>query len=238
MNRTLLSFCCGLLLAACSNAGSESAPAAAGLPSTSQTGARADAATPAIAGRTRELVNPDHATMVLLYFDLAGLAPPIDNWVQQDGRLMVAQAADKAAMRELIRQEIEAGMASVKNVGRIRLSLNSAQLSHYDPAYGEFTVRALSPASSVSFTAWRHTVEVRFGNGRTAQVWRVPEAEAQAITDRVGNYTSHVQLDTLLEITAVQPAMSGGTLVTDIQEYELRETRGGTTLARVRVGDP
>ena len=32
--------------------------------------------------RNAELVNPDHSAMALLYYDYAGLAPPIDRWVE------------------------------------------------------------------------------------------------------------------------------------------------------------
>ena len=152
--------------------------------------------------------------------------------MEQDGRLRVAPPADKASLRTAIRQELEAGAASVRDVGLLRLSLNNAQLSHYDPGYGEFTVRALAPSSVVSFDHFGQKVELRFGNGRSAQVWKVPEAEAQSITDRVGNYAA-VQLDALLRIGSVQPGAGGGTIVVDILEYELRETRGGTTIARV-----
>ncbi len=43
-----------------------------------------------------------------------------------------------------------------------------------------------------------------------------------------------VSLDALLNITGVQPAPNGGTLITDVIEYEMREARGGKLLGRVR----
>jgi hypothetical protein len=187
-----------------------------------------------LAGRDRELVNPDDSVMVLLYFDLAGITPPLDNWVERDSRVEFAQGTDKAAMRATLRQELEAGAAAVRGVGQLRLSLNNAGLSRYDPAYGEFRVGALSPSSVIAYSAFGQKVELKFGNGRTAQLWRVPQAEAQAITDRIG-YVA-VELDVLLRITGVQPGMGGGTLMVDVVEYELRESRGGTTLGRVAVG--
>lgn len=189
---------------------------------------------PALAGRQRELVNPDDATMVFLYFDIAGIAPPLDAWTEQDRRLQSAAGADKAGLRTVIRQELEAGAASVRDTGLIRLSVNSARLSPYDPTYGEFTVGALSPSSVIRFSAFRQDVELRFGNGRSAQTWKVPEAEAQAISDRI-RYIGNVQLETLVRITGVQPGMGGGTLIADIIEFELRESRDGTIIGRVRV---
>src|SRR5690606_1888061 len=164
------------------------------------------------------------------------MTPPVDTWVEQDGRVMYAQGPDKAAMRSSVRLELEAGVAAVQGVGRLRLSLQNANVSRYDPAYGEFTIGAFAPSSVISYSAFRQNVELRFGNGRTAQIWRVPADEAQAISDRMGAY-GNARVDVLLEITGAQPAMGGGALVADILEFELRENRDGTPIARVRVGD-
>ena len=117
--------------------------------------ARVAAATPAgrFAARTREIVNPDQPAMVFLYFDLAGLKPPLEEWVEKDGRVQFAAPVDKPARRAAVRAELEAGLAAVREIGRIRLSIGNAQLSDYDPANGEFTVGALSPASELMFAA-------------------------------------------------------------------------------------
>ena len=125
-------------------------------------------------------------------------------------------------------------IAAVKGVGVIRLSLNSANLSDYDPTYGEFTVRALSPSSVIPFDALGQKVSIRFGNGKYAQIWRVPAAEAQVIRDRLA-MGNNVELDVLLAIKSVVPGPASGTITADVVEYELRETRGGTTLARVQM---
>src|SRR5262249_9679254 len=61
---------------------------------------------------------------------------------------------------------------------RRRLSLNSADLSAYDPNYGEFTVGALAPSTVIPFEAFRQKVGVRFGNAKTAQSWKAPAADA------------------------------------------------------------
>jgi hypothetical protein len=193
------------------------------------------AAGPALGGRTGELVNPDNNTVVFLYYDLAGITPPIDNWVEQDSRVKMAPAIEKAALRTAIRGELEAGLAAARGVGFIRLSLNSANLSDYDPTYGEFTVRALAPSSVVEFAGFGQKVSLKFANGRTAQIWKVPPEEAQAIRDKVGGGFYNVELDTYLKITAVQPGPGGGTITTQILEYEMRESRTGTTIVRVQV---
>lgn len=195
---------------------------------------RPEAASPSAAkapgGRSGELDNPDASAMVFLYYDLAGLSPPIDEWVERDTRVQFARPADKDAQRAAVQSELEAAAQAVRGVGRLRLSLD-AGLSEYDPTYGEFTVRAFAPSSVFNFDAFGQTVSVRFGNGREAQLWRVDADEARAIRDRI-SYGS-ATLDAQLAITGVQPAPKGGTIVADVVEYELRESLRGQRLGRV-----
>ncbi len=198
----------------------------------------AKAASPAAkdsARGTRELVNPDASTMVFLYYELAHLPLPIDTWVEEDSRVRYAPAPEKAARRGAVRAELESAAASVRGVGAIRLTMR-ANLSEYDPSYGEFTVRALSPSSVVNFDALGQKVAVSFINGRTAQIWRVPPAEAQSIRDKI-SYASNVDMDALLRIADVLPGPGGGTLATEVIEYELRETQRGVALARVQLAN-
>jgi hypothetical protein len=205
---------------------SASAPAAS---APSPAAEDAPAARPGIGG-TRELVNPEPLAMVLLHHELAGTEPAIARWVEEDFRVVSARPIDKPAQRELVRGELEAARAAVRGVGALRLTL-AAELSDYDPSYGEFTVRSLAPSRVVSFDAMREKVELRFANGLDAQVWRVPAEEAQLVRDKVGPF-GNTTLDVLVRITDVQP---GGTLVTQVVEYELRADRSGERLGRVRV---
>lgn len=173
--------------------------------------------------------------MVFLYFDLAGIQPPLDQWVDQDYRVSSAAAFDKAAVRTAVRGELESAAAAVRGVGFIRVTMN-ADLSDYDPTYGEFSVRALAPSSMLTFNARNNKVSLRFANGRVAQVWRVPPDEAQVVRDKIGGYGGGVTLDALLRIMSVQPSHAGGTITTEVVEYEMRETRRGLTIGRVQVG--
>ncbi len=196
----------------------------------------APAASPALGGRTGELVNPDAPTMVFLYYDLAGIPPPLDSWVEEDTRVKYIPAIEKAAKRVEVKAELESGMASVRGVGNLRLSVG-ANLSDYDPSYGEFTIRALAPSSVIEFPALGQKVSVKFANGRTAQIWKQSPADAQLIRDKIGSsgYAGGVSMDVALRITGVQPAPGGGTITTEVLEYELREDRSGATLGREQV---
>ena len=187
----------------------------------------------ALPGRTGELLNPDGSTMVLLYYDLAGIPAPIDQWLDDDMRVRIAPASEKPATRTLVRQELESAIKGVGDVGAIRLSMH-ANLSEYDPTYGEFTVRALAPSSVVEFKAFGQAVALKFGNARVAQTWKVPAAQAQGVRDRIG-FSSDVSIDALLQIRDVHAAPEGGTITTNVIEYELRENRGGTLLGRVQL---
>jgi hypothetical protein len=171
--------------------------------------------------------------MIFLYYDLAGIKPPLDQWVDQDYRVQSAAAFDKAAVREAVRGELESAAAAVRNVGFLRVTMN-AKLSDYDPTYEEFTIGALAPSSTVQFSARSHRISLRFANGRSAQVWRVPPAEAQVIRDKIGSY-GNVSLDALLRIVSVQPGHMGGAITTEVLEYDMHETRRGMTVGRVKV---
>lgn len=216
-----------LLVAACGDATTSSAPAAT--PAATAGPSQA----PGLNGRTGELLNPESSTVVFLYYDLAGITPPIDTWVEDDNRVKFAQGPDKASMRKTVAAELESAAAAVRGIGTIRLSMN-ANLSEYDPTYGEFSVRALAPSSVISFDALGQKVSLKFGNARAAHIWRVPQTEAQAVRDKIG-YVSSVSLDALLRITGVQPGPGGGTIMTDVVEYEMQTAPSGLTIARVQV---
>lgn len=204
--------------------GAMASPAAAG-----DTSSRAG-----IGGRTRELVNPEAESVVMLYHALSQLAFPFERVIGEDSRVSMAKPIDKQAQRDAVRAELEGALAAVQDVGSLRISM-SANLSDYDPTYGEFTVRALAPSSVVTFDAFREHVELRFSNGLAAQIWKVPADEAQLVRDKVGQFQS-ASIDALLRITGVQPAAGGGgTIQTEIVEYELRADPSGERLTRVRV---
>lgn len=222
---------CGKSPATASAGGTDPTAAAAPAPA----GAAADAATaPAtgLAARTGELTNPDNPTMVFLYHDLAGIAPPIDQWVARDSRVNYAAGVDKAAVRKTVKAELDAGMASVREVGVLHLTLH-ADLRAYDPTYGEFTLAALAPGSAYGFEALGEKVALKFDNGLTAQTWSVPKEQAQTIVDKFGN--DPLSLDATLKIRKVLPGPGGGTLVAHVVSWNLRDTRNGNTIAKVQV---
>jgi len=227
MATRVLLLSCAVLATACERAAPEQGKLAATLELASES------AGPAATRRPGELINPDESTMVLLYHDLAQLTPPFAQWRDDDLRVRMATPAEKPAARDLVQRELEAGFRGVHDVGRIRLSL-SANLSDYDMTYGEYTVRALAPSSVILFQAFGQKATLKFGNARSAQVWRVPQAEAQRVRDRIG-FPSDVSIDVTLAIRDVHAAPEGGTITADVIEYELRENRGGSLLGRVQL---
>jgi hypothetical protein len=208
--------------AAAAGAGSAAVPSGGAAPP--------PAGSPGLPGRTRELVNPEPLAVVLLNYDLTGTEPPFARWVESDSRVTTARPIDKPAQRELVRAELEAALAAVKGVGALRLTM-AAELSDYDPSYGEFTIRSLAPSRVVTFDANQQHVELRFANGLDAQVWKLGPDEAQLVRDKLGPFGG-ATLDVLVRITDVQP---GGTIVTEVVEWELRVQNSGERLGRMRV---
>jgi hypothetical protein len=230
---------CGKSSAPASVSGSDAAPATPAAPTAgtpvappAAQAAQARSAGGDLVARTGELSNPDNATMVYLYYDLAGITPPIEQWVEQDQRVRYAPGADKAAQRVAVKAAFEGGLAAVRGVGVIHLTAN-ANLSQYDPTYGEFTIGALSPGSVYTFKAMDQTVTLKFNNALAAQTWSVPKEQAQGITDRYGDHM--LNLDTTLKIEQVVPDPAGGTIVARVVSWNLRDSRDGTTVARVTV---
>ena len=241
--RTHLSLLATVVLAACG--GGQTSPTSQGAQPNGSAAvlgvANADSPAPAAPGgagafahRKGELLNPDDSTIVFLYYDLTGMTPPIADWVEQDNRVQYAPGLDKAARRTAVKSELESAAAAVRGMGMLRLSMN-ANLSEYDPTYSEFQVRALAPSSIVTYSALGQKVSLSFRNGRNAQIWRVPADQAQTIRDKIGSFGANVGLDVLLRIAEVQPGPGGGTIATDVVEYEMREQRTGMTIGRVQV---
>lgn len=249
MNRPYLVMALVLALVACGDADSQmsatatdatpaaSSPAAESRPMQVASAAPASKVPPAPAqldGRSAELSNPEHSAVVLLYYGLAGIAPPIDKWVEADSRVQMAPAPQKAARRDEVRAELQAAAASVADVGVLRITLNDAGLSHYDPNYGEFQIGAVSPSSMVSYEAFGQKVNVKFVNGKTAQIWPMSAEDAQVVTDKLGPYGGRAELETELIITGVTPGPGGGTINARIVEMTLRDARAGMVLGRLR----
>lgn len=249
MKRAALGLAALVALAGCGKDSPETAsPAGTTAPGISSPGGTPAAGTPAaaaaptasaesvspFAARTGELANPEDLAMVMLYHDLAGIPAPIARWVEADNRLQFAPGPQKAALREQITAEFAAARDAVRNVGVLRVTLADAQLSDYDPGYGEYTIRAISPSSTIQYKTLGTEVTLKFDNARTAQLWRVPPDDAQRIADTLGNY-GRAALDLTLAVTGVVPGTAGGTLTTRIVEYELRAQRGGQTLARTSL---
>ena len=225
---------CGKSPAAAAPANTDTPPAVAPAQARAAPGDSGATATPpgTPAARTGELTNPDQATMVFLYYDVAGIPPPIDQWVERDNRVDFARGAEKAAQRGTVKAELEAGLAAVRGVGVLHLTVN-ADLSEYDPGYGEFTLGAFAPSAVYRFEALQQKVALKFDNGLAAQSWSVPADQAHALIDRIGN--DSLTVDATLAIRGAQPGPGGGTLVAHVVSWSLHDNRSGSIVARMTV---
>ncbi len=181
--------------------------------------------------RTRTLVNPSGAEIVMLYHAIAGVRPPIEKWAEDSHRLHSASPPDKAQVRADLRAELETLAQSVNDVGRLHISIGDAALSTYDPAYGEFTIGALSPSSSIPFQEYQQSVNLRFDNALTAQIWKATPEQARAALDKLGGYP-RASIDITLDVMNAVPSPRGGTITVRVVEYELHDARHGVRIVR------
>jgi hypothetical protein len=56
----------------------------------------------------------------------------------------------------------------------------------------------------------------------------------QVVRDKIG-YSGNVDIDVLTRITGVLPGPGGGTITTEVVEYEMRQTQSGALIGRVRL---
>lgn len=232
---------CALLLSifliGCDSAGSPQPPSAPSTLPTSTTpnavpaslrigNANADQATATepVPARHRTVVNPSAAEIVMLYHSLAGTRPAIERWVEQDHRLIGANAPDKAQIRADMRAELEALTNSVGDIGRLRISLRDAGLSTYDPAYGEFTIGALSPGTVIPFEEYGEKIVVRMDNAHIAQIWKINPDKAREVQDKLGTYP-RASIDLVLDVIGAVPSPGGGSITARIAEYEIQDAR-------------
>jgi hypothetical protein len=178
----------------------------------------------AASARSRTVINPSAAEIVMLYYSLAGTRPPIERWVEQNYRLTGASAPDKAQIRADMRAELEALAASVGDVGHLRISLRDANLSTYDPAYGEFTIGALSPGSTIPFQEYGQKIGIRLDNAHIAQIWKIDPDRAREVLDKLGTYP-RASIEVVLDVIDAVPSPNGGTITARIAEYEIHDAR-------------
>ncbi|ODT83931.1 MAG: hypothetical protein ABS78_23055 [Phenylobacterium sp. SCN 70-31] len=245
MEKTAFAALAALALAGCQPAGGDSTKPGGAAPTADARSPgpvpSAGGATPSgqavradLSSRTGELVNPSEEQMLFLYHDLAGVNLSKSDWVEQSMQVRIAAPHEKAAKREAAGKEFDALQASVGNVGRLRFSISNVD-ARFDPTYSEYLLRAFSPSSALSFRSAGETVQLKFGNGQTAQIWKVPPAEAQAISDRIGS-VSALSADILVQIADVQPGTQGGAIVANILEYELTSRQTGLVVTRGKPG--
>lgn len=197
------------------------APVAAGDPIARTDPVHKATAAPA---RTRTVINPSAAEIVLLYHSLAGTRPPIERWIERSHRLTGANAPDKGQIRADMRAELESLAIAAASIARLRISLRDAGLSSYDPAYGEFTIAAMAPGSSIPFEEYGQKVDIRLDNAHIAQIWKIEPDRALEVQDKLGPYP-RASIDVVLDLVDAVPVPGGGSITARIVEYEIQDAR-------------
>ncbi|HCK83528.1 MAG TPA: hypothetical protein DHW63_03125, partial [Hyphomonadaceae bacterium] len=195
--------------------------------------AAASQGAPAPTGREGILTNPSGDDMIALVYSVSGAPAPIEKWVNE--KVRYTAPLDRPRQREESTAAFNALMQSVSDAGFLQLEIN-ADLSEYDPTYNEFLISDLGAASYLTFqseTTFEKT-SVKFRNGAKAQVWSVPREEFQSVADKM-TIGHAVRLLLTLKIVGATPAANGGTIHTDVVEYEIFDQVNSARLGRVRV---
>ena len=188
--------------------------------------------------RTGELVSPDAEAIASLYYDWAGIEPPIDEFAEQyvndDRSVNDANRVQKLARaQDIYRRRFRSGL----NVGFIKLNL-SAKLSEYDATTGEFYVDAFAPGSSVNYRAYDRFFQLKFENDAEAYRWKVPSYMADRIvqqTEGEHGFRS-LTIPVVAQISGVAPSgTSGGVIYARILSYSLQARGTGAVVGRVNL---
>jgi hypothetical protein len=188
---------------------------------------------PSIAGRTTDLADPSAEQVVIVLHQLAALPLPLEEWAERDARVTGARGGDRAQQRAMVRAELEAIDAAMRQVGVLRLSIDGARLSEYDAGYGEFTIGALAPSSTIPYRAFGREVAITFANAASVQTLSMPADSARVLLDAIGAYRDPA-IDLVLALTGAIPDRQGGTVQARVVQYELRSPFGGGLLLRRR----
>lgn len=187
----------------------------------------------------RELEAPDAETVGWIYYDLAGVEPPLERWARKAHEDQARRyrsgvnefnAADHLAE---VRAEFSKRFEGAKGFDRVRVDING-NVSEYDTEYQEFYVDAFSPGSYLSYEALGQTFKIRMTNAADAYVWSVPAEEARKIVKRLGSYR-RVKVSAHLKLKNAAPLANGGRIDAEIVSYTIYSSKG-IPLGTVELG--
>lgn len=179
----------------------------------------------------REVTAPDAETIGWIFYDRAGLTPPLDDWARKD--VERASREYKSPINEFNRDEyvenakarLAKQFAAAKRVSEIRLEL-SGQLSDYDTEYEEFYIDVFKPGSFLSFKSRDETFTLKLTNAMAAYTWKVPKEQAMKIVQRVGSGWRSVKVSAQFRIVDASPTNGGGTLNMEAVGYTVLSSSG------------
>ena len=115
--------------------------------------------------------------------------------------------------------------------------LITAYVDHLETLHADDVPESIRPRFESLRKAMNSVAPTERETAVQVSVRKMSPADAQQIRDKIGSsgYAGSVSMDVALRITGVQPAPGGGTITTEVLEYELREDRSGAKLGRVEV---
>ncbi len=127
------------------------------------------------------LTEPTDDAMCLLYYKLAKLAPPLDDFAAHASSVQRANEFDKQHSLEAEKGRLIALQASLLPVTTVTIALQM-NFGEYDSTAGEYDLSGFDPSQFVIFECFgQGQVRLRFDNASDAQRWMLDSKAAEAV---------------------------------------------------------
>ncbi len=126
------------------------------------------------------LLDPSAEDVVLLYFALRDLPPPLERWRRGSPEIGRADEFHRAAAIDEFDRRITARVRSLRGVRGLRIGLRG-EFSVYDSVSACFYLSGLSEGSTVPYAAFDTNVALRPVDGGEWNMWPLPPTEAERV---------------------------------------------------------
>lgn len=172
----------------------------------------------------RTLSAPTDFQMAVAFYQIVGLEPPFNDWARADPRARQANEFQRAAVATRIQEELLLAARAVTGVGFVELNAGS-NFGEYDMAAQGFRLTELDNDRYYSWNYGGNQYRLTMENGNEAQLWRIPQADAQRLVEN--SISRRANLKLRFRITGALPESNGGgTLQGRVVGYEVFDQNG------------
>ena len=178
-----------------------------------------------VSARTKVVADPSELDVLMVFYDWLGQEPPVSKWAEQEWKVRSSDEFRKAGNQAEVENNLRSMFSSLKDTGTVKVNIN-AQLSEYDPKYGEYYIDAFAPGHSLQFGKYNEQVQIQVLNASDAYAWKLAAADAQRVLER--NRMRMVTIGAELKIRgARRSGDDGGILSVDVVRYSVNAGLNG-----------